>query len=161
MKRVRVISTAVPAALGLVIPAAAYPAITHHHPIPRSHPVRPDTASRCGSDPDYLGHGISCLEVIGTSNFVNTMYARYWSSPGTAYVGYKDVAGHPAKSKWRASPFSQSPDFFWWHKWGPGCSFPTGTELYAYANYHYNAQIKDATNITVHGSDFTGRHACA
>jgi hypothetical protein len=159
MKRVRVITTAVPAALGLVIPAAAY-MVTNHHP---SHQVHPDTATKCVSTPTYYPHGFECLQVIGTSNFVNTMYALYWSEAGTAYVGYKDVAGEPADSKWRASPFvaSSAAKDWWRHKWGPGCSFPTGTEVYAYANYNDTNRVKSKTTVHIKGSDFTGRKACA
>jgi hypothetical protein len=157
MKKVRVITTAVPAALGLVIPAAAYGATTYHP----SHQVHPDTATKCRSTPKFAPHGYSCLNVIGTSNFVNTMYDRYWSMAGNGFVGYKDVAGEPANSKWRDTPFSRSPDSSWWHKWAPNCSFPTGTEVYAYANYEDNNSIKYYTTVHIKGSSFTGRKACA
>jgi hypothetical protein len=165
MKRVRVITTAVPAALGMVIPAAAYTATAHtataHHPITRAHGVHPDTASKCFSDPPYLGHGISCLDVIGTSNFINTMYDRYWSSAGNGYVGYKDApSGHPAVSKWRDSPFSRSPYGFWWHKWSPDCSFPTGVRVYAYSTHHNDNGVKDATSIRIFGSSYNGKKSC-
>jgi hypothetical protein len=154
MKRVRVIAAAVPAALGMAFPAAANATAVTHPPAGGSQQVHPDDASFCIS-PGRIG---DCFSVRGgESNTINNMRMYNWSKAGHAYVGYRDVPGSPAKSKWRNNAM-----FFasrgWRYSWGPGCSFPTGTHVYGWTSYR---KPDKSISFDIHGSTFTGKHKCA
>ena len=159
MKRVRMIATAAPALLGLTIPGVAHAAGVGHSRIGR-HPyrVRPDTVANCLQDGlDFSSSVHNCFGIIGKGNDVDHMSASLWSNPGYALVGYKDVPGYPAKSKWRDTKMVGSDANYSAH-WGPGCSFPTGTHVYGYTNYDPPTK---ALSFRIVGSNFTGTHKCA
>jgi hypothetical protein len=157
MKRVRVIAAAVPAALGIAFPAAAQATAATHPPAGGPHRVHPAWGGTVGCLNIELDY--SCFSVRGgVSNTVNNMKMYNWPYAGIAYVGYKDVAGHPAKSKWRDNPFSAIVGDRWQRKYGPDCSFPTGTWVYGWTSYHRPAS---QLMVEIYGSGFTGKHQCA
>jgi hypothetical protein len=154
MKRVRIVVAGMPAALGMAIPLAAQAPPTAHPPVRSSHRFHLDDVGNCIS-PGGIG---DCFSIRGGEpNTINSMLMYYWSKAGYAFVGYRDVPGYPAKSKWRddeMSPGSRG----WGYKWGPGCSFPTGTMVYGWTNYK---EPHRGISFSIHGSTFTGKHKCA
>lgn len=161
MKRVRVIAVAVPAALGMTIPAVAHAAATTHGPRVRSQRLRPDVqiGTKCisGGLLNLSSSFHNCFVVGGNGNVVDHMNESHWSNPGYGLVGYKDVAGYPAKSKWRDTKLKGGGGEYY-ISWGPGCSFPTNTHVYGYTTYH---KPTTALSWTIKGSNFTGKKKCA
>lgn len=156
MKRARVIAAAVPAAFGLAIPVAAGAATTTHQ-APRGHSDWLRTAYHClGGYSPLRDYSVSCFGLIGNQNWVSRVEDYRWASPGVAYVGYQDVPGYPAKSKWRDTRMTSHSHLGWYRNWYPNCSFPTGTLVYGWISYD-----RTHINTSIHGSDFTGRHKCA
>lgn len=145
MKRVRAVAAVMPAALGLVVPVAAQAASAGH-----GERLRPRTAFECEN------YGSGCFSVTGPQNWLSHMKDYHWYTRGTAFVGYRDVPGYPAKSKWRATAFTSRVFSGWYHNWYPNCSFPTGTLVYGYTNYDHSV-----AQLSIHGSTFTGHHKCA
>jgi hypothetical protein len=154
MKRVRVIAAALPAAVGLAFPTLAQAAASTHHPeLGPTHRVRSDTAGNCLKRNEYR-----CFSVFGASNYVNEVQLDAWSPRTDANVGYRDVPGYPAKSKWRDSLMNSADFLGWGRKYYPNCSFPTGAHVYGWTSYQpRNA----ALSFSIHGSTFTGAHKCA
>jgi hypothetical protein len=154
VKKVWVLATAAPAALGLLWPAAAYAGTTP----PQSHGVHPDSATRCLSFRILNPNSDDCLGVRGTANFVNGVRLSSWPGPGTGYIGYADVPGHAGVSKWRAGKLTGVTGYYGHPYWYPNCSFPTGAHVYGWTNYW---QSKNVLYARIAGSTFTGKKACA
>lgn len=146
MKRVHLMAAAVPAAIGLAIPAAAQAAATTHHHTARNY--------------DHCLYGLfSCVFVGGNQNWIGQVEDSHWPLEGVGYIGYKDVPGYPARSKWRAaemSLYTGGRPYTYQKTWYPNCSFPTSTRVYGYTSYDHTKQ-----SARIYGSNFTGTHKCA
>jgi hypothetical protein len=171
MKRVSLLATALPAAVGLAVPAAAAAASTARpadgshqgksvstRPLTTIRPVRPDSASQCVDN-----NASDCFSVVGNGNHVATATDYYWNhivhKKATLYVGYKHVPGFPNRSKWKAWTGT------WFgpvggHEWTPNCSFATGTSVSGWSNGH-SAPGNGRVDLSIHGQNYTGLHKCA
>jgi hypothetical protein len=159
VKKVRVIAAAAPAALGLLVPAAAYARTTTPLNLGTTfHRVRPDTAKECLSARLLSPNSDDCLGVRGTANWVSAVDLTQWSDAGTGYIGYADVPGHAGVSKWRAGTLTGYPGEYSHGYWYPNCSFPTGAHVYGWTNYW---PYRNDLVARIAGSTFTGKHACA
>jgi len=135
-------AAATPAAMGMVFPAAANA-----------------SATVCKSYRVLSPNSDLCIGVRGTGNWVNGVKLSHWSTGGTGYVGYTDVPGYPAKSKWRAGTLTGYPGSFSHAYWWPNCSFPTGAHVYGWTNHWPFKSV--APYVRIHGSTYTGTKKCA
>jgi hypothetical protein len=164
MKRVTFLAAALPAALGLSLPAGAQAATTagsasqtHRGKsvsVQAIHGVRPDTAGTCAG----VGNsGGPCLNIIGRGGDVtsasDTFFYHATNKKDTLYLAYA-TPHRGAKSKWKS--WTGTWVNFGGHLWKPACSFSTGTHVSGYAK---DEGGRPKLNITA--SNFTNLHDCA
>lgn len=135
MKRVRVFAAALPAAVGLAVPAVATVATTPpvdgkkvslQHPTYAQAGVTLDTASNCGAVAFPADH--SCLVVSGNGQYVSEVQLASWGNQNggsrTGYVGYYDSVTKHYYSKWRTRTKYEPAGTRYNFTWGTQCHLP-------------------------------------